>query len=205
MTRLLLRHCRHEGAHIEGKGQIVDVIVRKLYSHKVVLEMKGVPGIQKVHLSFEQPECKLFPDLGVELNQILGRNRVEIAYLADPNYSIKRNDYYDQTAHLVLDFALNWGARIRGDGTSLDLVVREVKGTVSHREGKVEVIDESGSHYLTLVSGEEPRPIRDGIEVRLSDKQNSRDSLKIVYHIPRKYGLRRKNYLPNGEISDPEK
>src|SRR3989338_2874 len=200
MTRLLLRHRRHEGAHIEGKGQIIDVIVRKLYSHKAILEINGVPGIQKVHLNLGQPECKLFPDLGVELIQILGRNKVEIAYLADPNYSINRNDYYDQIlAHLVLDFPLNTGARIMGDGTSLDLVVREVKGTVFHREGKVEVIDESGSHYLTLISGEESQPIRDGIEVRLSDKQNSKDSLKIVYHIPRKYGLRRRAYALNSD------
>ncbi len=195
MTRLLLRHRRHEGAHIEGKGRIVDVIVRKWYSHKAVLEIKGVPEVQKVHLNLGQSECKLFPDLGVELNQILGRTRIEIAYLADPEYDIKRRDYYDQLiAYLVLDFPLNTGARIRGDGSSLDLVVRGISGTASHREGKVEVIDENGSHYLTLVSGEEPQSIGEGIEVRLSDKQNSSESLKIVYHIPRKYGLRRKDF-----------
>lgn len=195
MGCLILGHRRHEGAHIEGKGQMVDVIVRKLYSHKAVIEVRGVPKVQKVHLSFEQPERELFPDLGIGLDQILGRNYVKIAYFADSKYQIGKRDYYDQIiAYLVLDFPLDTGARIRGDGSSLDLVVREISGTASHREGKVEIIEGNSSHYLTLVSGEEPQLIRDGIEVRLSDKQTSSESLKIVYHIPRKYGLRRKDF-----------
>ncbi len=200
MACLILGHRRHEGAHIEGKGQIVDVIVRKLYSHKVVLEVNGVPGVQKVHLSFEQPESELFPDLRIGLSQILGRNYIKIAYLADPKYQIGRRDYYGQTAHLVLDFALNSGARIRGDELTLDVVVREISGPPSNRQGKVEVRTESSSDYLTLVSGEEPRLVREGIALRLSDNQKSGNYLRIVYEIERKYGLRRNNYLPNGDI-----
>ena len=89
----------NQGTHIEGNGESIDVVVRKIINSgpqkEANIEIIGIPGLKEVHLSPSNRDVDLIPGikLGIVHRERKSGRPVYLSYYCEEGYSLKPKNY----------------------------------------------------------------------------------------------------------------
>ncbi len=94
---LYLTHKINQGAHIRGRGQSLDLIVRSVQGSydccEAELEVRSQEGSKIINIKKDDPPLLIMEEFNIALVEKRARNAVNVAYSADWDYQIRRKDY----------------------------------------------------------------------------------------------------------------
>ena len=92
-------------------------------------------------------------------------------------------------------YKLNNGLHIERNGTSLDIIVRQINGTSREREAAFDILSPQERKTVYLKNNDEPREVYENISIKvLKQKRGKGESVSLLYIVPEDCTVTYKTY-----------